>query len=189
MDETAPRKGHECLQVGTRVIAKTYHVTNLSECSHRYGSTSKTKLLIGAVFKSSADKLPSGYLRMYVHARVGIGGSDLKVSKENLRSCSLVPGLILSPSFIRYPSVSPNLDLAPNSSRIEVDDNFTLTTRNDENLTEVDAEKVDTIFDGPRNISHNPNSRNNADCHGVRWMESNPDAKRNQNCSILTRRW
>lgn len=60
----------------------------------------------------------------------------------NLRSCSLTRGPILSASFIRPPVVSHNLDLAPKLSRIKVDDNFTLTTTNDENLPKVEAEEV-----------------------------------------------
>ena len=70
----------------------------------------------------------------------------MKVSKANLRSCSLSRGPILSASFIRPPVVSPNLDLAPKLSRIKVDDTFTLTTTNDENLPKVEAEEVDTLF-------------------------------------------
>ena len=189
MVETAPRKQKEYLQTGARVITTVYHVTKLSECSRRYGSVSKTKLVMRIVFKISGDKLPSDHLRMNVRARFDIGGGVLKLFKVNLRSCSLAPGPILSPSFIHPPVMSPNLDVVPNSSRIEVYDNFTLTTRNDKNLMEVDSEEVGTIFDSPRNISRNPNSRNDVDGHGVRWMENNSDAKRGQNDPILTRRW
>ena len=59
---------------------------------------------------------------------------SLKVSKVNLRSCSLIPSSILYPSFINPPVVSPDLDSASDSSRIEVDDNLTLTTIYDNNL-------------------------------------------------------
>ena len=96
---------------------------------------------------------------------------------------------MLSPSFIYPPAVSPNLNLTPNSSRIEVDDNFTLTTRSYENLLVVEANEVDTICQCPRNTSCNPNNRNDVDYHGIRWMENNSDAKRNENGPILTRRW
>ena len=171
------------------MIVEACHVIDLSEYSRRYGSASKINHLIGIVFKISADKLPLGYLRMNVRARFDIGGGVLKLFKVNLQSCSLAPGPVLSPSFIHPPVVSPNLDVVPNSSRIEVYDNFTLTTRNDKNLMEVDSEEEGTIFDSPRNISRNPNSRNDADGHGVRWMENNSDAKRGQNDPILTRRW
>ena len=50
MVETAPRK-NEYLLVEARVIAKVCHVTALSECSRRYGSNSKSKILIGVVLK------------------------------------------------------------------------------------------------------------------------------------------
>ena len=68
------------------MIAKVCHVANLSECSRRQCLVSKIKLLIGVVFKISADKLPPDYLHMNIHARFGIGGSILKISKVNLRS-------------------------------------------------------------------------------------------------------
>ena len=161
MVETVHRKENEYLYVGARVTTKACHVANFSEYSRRYGSASKTKFLIGVVFKMSADKLPSGYLRMSVHARFDIGGGVLKVSKVNLRSCSLAPGTIFFPAFIHTPIVSPNIDFDPNSSHIEIDDKFTLTTRNNENLLEVEFEEVYTIFEDPMNTSCNPNSRNN----------------------------
>ena len=50
----------------------------MSDCSRRYGSASKTKLLIGVVFKLSGDKLPSGHLRINFHARFDLGGEKLR---------------------------------------------------------------------------------------------------------------
>ena len=188
MVETAHRKGNEYLQVGARLMSKAYNVANLSECSRIYDSANKTKLLIDVVFKISADKVQSSYLHINVHARFDIGGGDLKISKVKLRSYLLALGPILSLSSINPPVVSPNLNLTPNLSRIEVDDNFTFATRNDKNLLEFEAEEVDTIFKGPRNTSRNPNSRCDIDCYGVRWMVNNLDTKRDQNGSIFTRR-
>ena len=189
MVETAPRKRKEYLQNGARVITTVYHVTKLSECSRRYGSVSKTKLVMRIVFKISGDKLPSDHLRMNVRARFDIGRGVLKLSNVNLRSCSIAPNPILFPLFIYPPVMSPNLDLVPSSSRIEVEDNFTIATRNYDILPEVDTEEVDPILESPRNISRNPNSRNDSDCYGVRWMENNLDTKRDQNCPTLSRRW
>ena len=59
------------------MIAKACQVTALSECSKRYGFNSKSKLLIGIVFKTSGDKLTSGYLRMNVYAHYEFGGGIL----------------------------------------------------------------------------------------------------------------
>ena len=83
MAERVPFKKNECLQIGSRVIAKACHVTNISECNRRYGSASKSKLLIVVVFKTSGDKLPSGHLRMNIHARFDLGGDISKISKIN----------------------------------------------------------------------------------------------------------
>ena len=58
-----PHKNNGCTEEDAKIIAKASHVTCMSDCSRRYGSASKTKLLIGVVFKISGDKLPSGHLR------------------------------------------------------------------------------------------------------------------------------
>ena len=85
MAETVPFKKNEMCVLGARVIAKANLVTNISECNRRYGSAAKSKLLIGAVFKISSDRLPSGHLRMIIHARFDLGGDISKISKINLR--------------------------------------------------------------------------------------------------------
>ena len=95
------------------MIAKACHVTNLSECSRRYGSNSKSKLLIGVVFKISGDKLASSHLRINLHARFDLGGGILKSSKINMRSCRLATGPILFPIFTHPPVVSTTENLAP----------------------------------------------------------------------------
>ena len=189
MVETAPRKKNECLQVGARVIAKACHVTNLSECSRRYGSNSKNKLLIGVVFKTSGDVLTSGHLRMNVHARFELGGGILKSCKINLRSCRLAPGPILCPDFIHPPAVSVPEILAPIEPIQEVQDNFTVATRNEENLPEVDAVEVAPILEAPIRVPRNPNIRNDVDCHGMKWMENDSLAKKDQNGPINSRTW
>ena len=95
---------------------------------------SKTKLLIGVVFKISSDRLPSGHLRMYIHAKFDLGWDISKISKVNLRSFKLTPGPVLSPSFIHPPTVSINLDVASDVSQAEKAPDLILTTRNDENF-------------------------------------------------------
>ena len=100
MSERVPFKKNEMCVSGARVIAKAIHVTNLSECNRRYGSAANSKLLIGVVFKTSGDKLPSGHLRMNIHARFDLGGDISKISKINLRSYRLAPGpFIYTPSY------------------------------------------------------------------------------------------
>ena len=147
---------------------KASHVTCMSDCSRRYGSASKTKLLIGVVFKISSDRLPSGHLRMHIHAKFDLGGDISKISKVNLRSYNLAPRPVLSPSFIHPPTVSPNLDLASDASQVEKGPDLILTTRSDENREEVEAELVKTIIEPPRNLTRNPNTRSDVDYHGVR---------------------
>ena len=80
--------------------------------------------------------------------------------------------------------MSPNLDVAPGASQIEKGPDLILTTRNDDNLKEVGANLVETIIEPPINPPRNPNSRNDVDCHGVRWMTNNTEAKRDQNGHI-----
>ena len=112
MDKTATSYKNANLNVGSRVIVKACLVTALSECRRRYGSNSKTKSLIGTVFKISGDKLPTGHLRMNVHARFDFGGGIFKSSKINMRSCRLAPGPELCPGFIHPPVVSVPENLA-----------------------------------------------------------------------------
>ena len=170
MVETAPRKINECRQVGARMIAKAYYVASLSEYSRRCGLNSKSNLLIGVVFKISGDKLASGHLRMILHARFDLGGGILKSSKINLRSCRLDPGPILSPTFIHPPVISTTENLAPIEPIQEVQDNYTISTRNEEHSPEVDAEKVEPILETPTNIARNPNIRNDVDYHSMKWL-------------------
>ena len=126
---------------------------------------------------------------MNVHARFELGGGILKSSKINLRSCRLAPGPELCPEFIHSPAVSVPEILAPIEPIQEVQDNFTVATRNEENLPEVDAEEVEPILEAPIRVPRNPNIRNDVDCHGMKWMENNSLAKKDQNGPINTRTW
>ena len=110
---------------------------------------------------------------MNVHARFDLGGGNLKSSKINLRLFRLAPGPILSPTFINPPVISPTLNLVTNQPIEEVHDKFTIVTRNEENLAEVES-----ILETPRHVARNPNIRNDIDCHEVKWMENNSLAKR-----------
>ena len=49
-----------------------------------------------------------------------------------------------------------------------MDAEFTLTTTDEEDLPEVEAEEVENNIKVPRNTPRNPNIRNDVDCYGVR---------------------
>lgn len=99
----------------------------------------------------------------------------------NLRSCLLTPGPVLSSDFT-HPSIF-------NSFRRKKDIDFILTTTNDKNLLEVEAEEVTITIEDSKNTSRNPNIRNNVDYRGVRWMDNNSEPKMDQNDLIPTKRW
>ena len=67
---------------------------------------------------------------MNVHARLELGGGILKSSKIKLRSCRLAPVSELCSGFIHLPAVSVPESLVPIDPIQEVQDNFTITTRN-----------------------------------------------------------
>ena len=124
----------------------------------------KPNFLIGVVFKISSDRLPSSHLRMNVHAIFNLGGGFSNILKVNLRSCKLAPEPLLSPSFIHPPIVSPSLDMTLDTSQVEDGPDLILTTKNDKNLQEVEAELVETITEAPKNTSRSPNNRNDVNC-------------------------
>ena len=113
---------------------------------------------------------------MNIRAKFDLGGGISKISKVNLRSCKLVPGPVLSPSFIHPPTMSPILDVAQDTSQTEKGPNLILTTINEENREGIEAELVETIIEPPRNLTRNPKTRNDVDCHGIRWMTNNSEA-------------
>ena len=65
----------------------------------------------------------------------------------------------MSPSFIHPPTASPNLDVVSDTSQAEKAPDLILTTRNDENFEEVEAELVERIIEPPRNLTRNLNTR------------------------------
>ena len=62
--------------------------------------------------------------------------------------------------------MSPTQNLAPIQSIEEVQDNCTITTRNEENSPDTDIEEVEPILETLRHVSRNPNIRNDVDYHG-----------------------
>ena len=78
--------------------------------------------------------------------------------------------------------------MASNSSQMEVGPNLILTTRNDDNLQEVEAEDVETTTEAPRNTARNLNLCNDIHCHGVKWMDNNFEAIRGTKMVQLQRK-
>ena len=107
----------------------------------------------------------------------------------NLRSCLLTPGPVLSSDFTHPSIFLPRSDPISNSFRRKKDIDFILTTTNDKNLLEVEAEEVTITIEDSKNTSRNPNIRNNVDYRGVRWMDNNSEPKMDQNGLIPTKRW
>ena len=60
--------------------------------------------------------------------------------------------LLLDPLFIHPPTVSPNLDVDPGASQTEKYPDLILTTRNDDNLREVEAELVEPMIEPTGNL-------------------------------------
>ena len=78
--------------VGSMVEAKACHVPNLAECSHCYGSNSKTKRVQGImthveVIKNSTTNRTT----TFVTAAYNLGGTMIHPSRLNIRSVKAVP--------------------------------------------------------------------------------------------------
>ena len=71
---------------------------------------------------------------MTVRAKFDLEGDISKMSKINLWSYKVASELVLYPSFMHSPTVSPNFDVASDASQVEKAPDLILTTRNDENL-------------------------------------------------------
>ena len=94
----------------------------------------------------------------------------MKSSKRNLRFCRLDLGPILSPTFIYPPVVSTTENLALIEPIQEVQNNYTIATKNEEILLEVNAEEVEPMLETQTNIARNPNIRNDVDYHSMKWL-------------------
>ena len=174
----ASSKKSGCIEVGSRVIVKAFHVTCMSKFSRRYGSACKTKLLISVVCKRTGDKLPSDHLHMSVHVRFNLEGGVLRC--PILISDPVYLFLVLYWLPISYISLLLLHMLIRLLIRLEEKwvQSLMLTTTNNENLQEVEGEEVEIIIKAPRNTSRNPKIRNDINCNGVRWVENNSETKR-----------
>ena len=71
--------------VGSMVEAKACHVTNLAECSHCYGSNSKTKSIQGIITHVEVIKNSTTNRRMmFVMAAYDLGGTMIRPGRLNI---------------------------------------------------------------------------------------------------------
>ena len=78
--------------VGSMVEVKACHVTNLAECSCRYGSNSKTKRVQGIVTHVEVIKnSTTNRMMTFVAATYDLGGMTIRPCGLNIRSVKAVP--------------------------------------------------------------------------------------------------
>ena len=78
--------------VGSMVEAKACHVMNLAECSHRYGSNSKTKRVQGIMTHVEVIKnSTTNRMTTFVMAAYNLGGTMIRPCRLNIRSVKVVP--------------------------------------------------------------------------------------------------
>ena len=77
--------------VGSMVEAKACHVTNLAECSHRFGSNSKTKRVQGIMTHVEVIKnSTTNRMMTNVTAAYDLGGTTIRPCRLNIRSVKTV---------------------------------------------------------------------------------------------------
>ena len=76
---------------GDRIVAKATFVTSLAECTRRYGSNNKSKLLTRKVISVVNKATKGGRNSRHVRARFDLGGGITKVADVNIRSVSSAP--------------------------------------------------------------------------------------------------
>jgi hypothetical protein len=78
--------------IGGRVQAKALHVSNLAECSRRYGANKSTKMLLGTVVEVTNVVNPTSHrTSTFVTADYDLGGGTMKQTKLNIRSVKAAP--------------------------------------------------------------------------------------------------
>ena len=75
---------------GDKVTAKAVHVTSLAECTRRFGTQNKTKMVNGRVLSVFTKKIATGRNSRCIRGRFDLGGGALKVADINVRSIKLV---------------------------------------------------------------------------------------------------
>jgi hypothetical protein len=69
---------------GTQVTAFAHQVTNLAECSRRYGANKKKKRLIGTVLNIDQRQTKTGRTSVYIVAKYDLGGGTMKEAAIHL---------------------------------------------------------------------------------------------------------
>ena len=77
--------------INNRIVAKAIHVTSQSECSRRFGSNAKVKLVTGTVIGVVNKPTATGRSSWHVKGRFDIGGGTMKVATLNVRSVKMAP--------------------------------------------------------------------------------------------------
>ena len=77
--------------INNRIVAKAIHVTSESECSRRFGSNAKVKLVTGTVIGVVNKPTATGRSSWHVKGRFDIGGGTMKVATLNVRSVKMAP--------------------------------------------------------------------------------------------------
>ena len=78
-------------KVNDRIRAKALHVTSEAECSRRFGSNFKAKLLNGQVISVENKPTKTGRISWHVRAKYDLGGGTSKVTTLNVRSVKALP--------------------------------------------------------------------------------------------------
>jgi hypothetical protein len=73
--------------IGAAITAKAIHVSNLAECTQRYGSNKRTKMLLGTVVEVTNTQHPSSNQTITTITGVyDLGGGTMKRTTLNIRS-------------------------------------------------------------------------------------------------------
>ena len=72
--------------VGSKVVAKAVHVTNLAECKRRYGANAKKKEVVGIITEVIATKTRTNRNATHIAATYYMGETTTKRKTLNIRS-------------------------------------------------------------------------------------------------------
>ena len=87
--------------VGARVHTKASFVTNMAECSRRYGSIAKTKRIGGTVVATELEPLPGKTRKSWwIAADCELGGDAIKCKKLDIRSVTTGDAPAADPSTV-----------------------------------------------------------------------------------------
>ena len=88
--------------------AKALHVSNLAECSRRYGANKSTKMLLGTVVEVSNVANPTTHrVSTFVTADFHLRGGAMKQTKLNIRSVKPAPPAAPPPAAVDVPPANP----------------------------------------------------------------------------------